>query len=78
MEGEDELSSKSVSVIPERYSIAFFCNANKDVDLEPLRLGAKFAKAGVHPKKAKYETINALDYLTQRLSETIDAGATSA
>jgi isopenicillin N synthase-like dioxygenase len=52
-------------VIPERYSIAFFCNANKDVMLECL----EHCKSEVRP--ARYPPINAHDYLTLRLSQTI-------
>jgi isopenicillin N synthase-like dioxygenase len=52
-------------IIPERYSIAFFCNANKDVVLEPLLSG--------DDDEPKYEPINAHEYLTQRLGSTISA-----
>lgn len=54
----DAMQRKS---IPERYSIAFFCNANKNVMLETLPLDDGII----------YEPINALKYLTQRLNETI-------
>jgi isopenicillin N synthase-like dioxygenase len=50
-------------VIPERYSIAFFCNMNKDVTLEPLK--------GLNDEPMKYAPINAHDYITGRLSSTI-------
>jgi len=50
-------------VIPERYSIAFFCNMNKDVMLEPLE--------GLSDEPPKYDPINAHDYITERLSNTI-------
>jgi len=49
--------------IPERYSIAFFCNMNKDVMLEPL--------AGLSDEPAKYVPIKAHDYITERLASTI-------
>jgi len=55
--------SNHADTIPERYSIAFFCNANKDVMLECLEEVSK--------EPAKYSPINALQYLTQRLTETI-------
>jgi isopenicillin N synthase-like dioxygenase len=50
--------------VPERYSIAFFCNANKSVTLEPVLLPGGGGEA-------KYEPIRAIDYLTKRLTETI-------
>ena len=50
-------------IIPERYSIAFFCNANKDVMLKPLQLDPD--------EPAKYPPIRSLDYLTKRLAATI-------
>lgn len=50
--------------IPERYSIAFFCNPNKTTLLECL-------PACCQDTPAKYEAINAHDYITQRLSDTI-------
>jgi isopenicillin N synthase-like dioxygenase len=60
---DDEVDNSLVKTIPERYSIAFFCNANKTILLESLKLiGA-----------CTYEPINALDYLTQRLNETISS-----
>lgn len=52
------------SGIPERYSIAFFCNPNKDTLLECLEPCCK-------DRAAKYEPINAHDYITKRLSDTI-------
>jgi isopenicillin N synthase-like dioxygenase len=52
------------SGIPERYSIAFFCNPNKDTVLECLEPCCK-------DRATKYEPINAHDYITKRLSDTI-------
>lgn len=52
-------------LVPERYSIAFFCNANKDVELECL----KTCCSDTEP--ARYAPINAHKYLTQRLAATI-------
>lgn len=49
-------------VVPERYSIAFFCNANKEVLLECITQDGEVAK---------YPPVNAFDYLTQRLQDTI-------
>ena len=49
--------------IPERFSIAFFCNANKDVLLEPVACLSK--------EPPKYPPVNAMEYLTMRLSATI-------
>lgn len=49
--------------IPERYSIAFFCNMNKDATLEPLK--------ALNEDSANYAPINAHAYITSRLSSTI-------
>lgn len=54
--------------IPERYSIAFFCNANKDVLLECLD------QCVSEENPARYPAVNAHDYLTMRLSQTISSG----
>jgi len=51
--------------IPERYSIAFFCNANKDTLLECLETCRN------ENEPAKYPPVNAHAYLTQRLEDTI-------
>ena len=50
-------------MVPERYSIAFFCNVNKHVMLEPLTV--------LNGEPAKYPPIKAHDYITERLSSTI-------
>jgi isopenicillin N synthase-like dioxygenase len=52
--------------IPERYSIAFFCNANKDTVLRPIPC---LVQAHEGPK---YEAVTAKEYLTRRLAETIN------
>jgi len=51
--------------VPERYSIAFFCNANKETNLECLPV----CRSPGRP--SRYEPINAHEYLTMRLSSTI-------
>ena len=51
--------------VPERYSIAFFCNANKDTSLECLSV----CQSADRPPR--YEPINAFDYITKRLTDTI-------
>jgi isopenicillin N synthase-like dioxygenase len=58
--------------IPERYSIAFFANANKNVTIRPcLDLQGS--------KEPQYDDVNALDYLTQRLKNSItSSGATTS
>ena len=67
-----ELQEKSNDgVIPERYSIAFFCNANKDVMLDCLK------QCTTEGSPAKYPPINAHDYLVQRLSQTISKEAST-
>ena len=50
---------------PERYSIAFFCNANKETSLECLPV----CKGPDRPPR--YEPMNAHDYITMRLTSTI-------
>jgi isopenicillin N synthase-like dioxygenase len=57
--------SATTTIIPDRYSIAFFCNANKNVSIEPVDL------PHYTEQRKDYEPINSLDYLTQRLNETI-------
>jgi isopenicillin N synthase-like dioxygenase len=59
------------TIIPERFSIAFFCNANKSVMLECLK------ECMAEQEEARYEPVNAHEYLTMRLSQTISAGAPS-
>ena len=50
-------------MIPERYSIAFFCNADPDCLLEVVE--------GVSSDPPKYEPVTAHQYLTKRLTDTI-------
>ncbi len=57
--------SIKTGMVPERFSIAFFCNANKDTLIECLPF---LKKPGVAPK---YPPINAFDYLKGRLDDTI-------
>jgi hypothetical protein len=59
----------SDTTVPERYSIAFFCNANKDVQLECLESCCS------DEIPAKYPPINAYQYITQRLQDTINTAA---
>ena len=58
--------------VPERYSIAFFCNANKETSLECLPV---CSGPGRPPR---YEPINAHAYLTMRLASTIPVMAPAA
>lgn len=60
----------NVTVVPERYSIAFFCNANKDTLLECLAPCCQ-------SQPPRYPPINAYEYITRRLTDTIqhDTGA---
>ena len=51
--------------VPERYSIAFFCNANKDTSLECLPV----CHSAERPPR--YEPVNAHEYITMRLASTI-------
>lgn len=66
-----ELPSNDGDVIPERYSIAFFCNANKEVMLDCLQ------QCNTEASPPKYSPIKAHDYLTRRLSETISKEASA-
>jgi isopenicillin N synthase-like dioxygenase len=58
-------ASMEKTIVPERYSIAFFCNANKNVEIECLET----CRSPAEP--ARYPPINAHEYLTQRLAATI-------
>lgn len=58
-------SSNGDDGLPERYSIALFCNPNKDTLLECLE------PCCTPNRPAKYEPINAHEYITKRLSDTI-------
>lgn len=49
------------AIVPERYSIAFFCNANKNVEIKNF----------FENEITRYPPINAHEYLTQRLAATI-------
>mmetsp|Transcript_21433 Transcript_21433/g.27720 ORF Transcript_21433/g.27720 Transcript_21433/m.27720 type:complete len:312 (+) Transcript_21433:179-1114(+) len=57
----DQDNNDDEKVIPERFSVAFFCNANKEVVLDPA----------VFSEKPKYEPMKAIDYITGRLADTI-------
>jgi isopenicillin N synthase-like dioxygenase len=57
----DQDNNDDERVIPERFSDAFFCNANKEVVLDPA----------VFSEKPKYEPMKAIDYITGRLADTI-------
>jgi isopenicillin N synthase-like dioxygenase len=57
-----EVISKA-SFSKERYSTAFFCNADKEVMVEPICLAGE---------EAMHASINSLNYLQERLSVTID------
>ena len=63
-ETTEALTTKTI--VPERYSIAFFCNANKNVEIECLET----CRSPTEP--ARYPPINAHEYLTQRLAATIE------
>ncbi|KAL9125937.1 MAG: hypothetical protein Q9217_004932 [Psora testacea] len=55
------LEDKSSGVVPERYSVAYFCKADRGSSVGPL---GQFVHDGVEPK---YEDITALEYHQQRL-----------
>jgi isopenicillin N synthase-like dioxygenase len=56
---------RHTNIIPERYSIAFFCNANKNVRLEAI-------KEILNGRPSKYPSMTAHEYITRRLADTID------
>ena len=58
--------STSSTYIPDRYSIAFFCNANKGTTIECLDVCVS------DDRPPKYDAVNAHDYLTSRLAQTIE------
>lgn len=60
-EGSSSTTTTKTIVVPERYSIAFFCNANKNVEIKNF----------FTMEPARYPPINAHEYLTQRLAATI-------
>jgi isopenicillin N synthase-like dioxygenase len=64
----DDVGSDSATV-PERHSIAFFCNANKDTVLDCL------PGCCGDEQPAKYEPVNAHEYITGRLAGTISPAA---
>jgi isopenicillin N synthase-like dioxygenase len=55
------------TIVPERYSIAFFCNANKDTVLAPIPELVK----DQGQESPKPEPVTAMEYLTMRLAATI-------
>ena len=59
-------------IVPERYSIAFFCNANKETTLDCLPV----CYSDANPPK--YKPINAFDYITQRLTDTISSTSSTS
>ena len=54
-------------VASERYSIAFFCNPNKETMVECL------PGCSSEDNPPKYKPVNANDYITMRLAGTIDS-----
>lgn len=65
VEERDGSGGTTTVMIPERFSIAFFANANKNVDLECLETCYD------DDDPVKYPPINAYKYITQRLIDTI-------
>lgn len=55
------LEDKESGMLPERYSIAYFCKANRSASVGPLK---HFVPEGRDPK---YEDMSALEYQQQRL-----------
>lgn len=58
-------------ILPERFSIAFFCNANKSVMIDTLDLPGYGSTTTTTTTNSQYDPINSVEYLTQRLTETI-------
>ena len=57
----EELECKELGTLPERYSIAYFCKADRNASVGPLK---HFISAGIEPK---YEEMSAIEYHQQRL-----------
>ena len=62
----DDPRHKDSEVVPPRFSIAFFCNPNKETVVECL------PGCATEENPPKYKPINAYDYITMRLAGTID------
>jgi isopenicillin N synthase-like dioxygenase len=62
----DDPRKRDGPTVAERYSIAFFCNPNKEVLVDCI------PGCSSETNPAKYKPINAFDYLVGRLSGTID------
>ncbi|KAL8726063.1 MAG: hypothetical protein Q9166_006942 [cf. Caloplaca sp. 2 TL-2023] len=56
-----DLEGKQTGTLPERYSIAYFCKADRSASVGPLK---QFVPPGSRPK---YEQISAIEYHQQRL-----------
>lgn len=56
-----DLDGKEKGMLPERYSIAYFCKADRGASVGPLK---QFVREGDDPK---YEDISAIEYHQQRL-----------
>ena len=57
----EELEDRDTGSLPERYSIAYFCKADRSASVGPLK---QFVNAGTQPK---YEDMSAIEYHQQRL-----------
>lgn len=57
----ENLEGKESGTLPERYSIAYFCKADRAASVGPLK---EFVQEGYAPK---YDDISAIDYHLQRL-----------
>ena len=57
----EELEGKESGILPERYSVAYFCKADRVASVGPLK---EFTQEGCAPK---YDDISAIDYHLQRL-----------
>lgn len=56
-----DLENKDVGTLPERYSIAYFCKADRGASVGPLR---QFIQQGSKPN---YQEMSAIEYHQQRL-----------
>ena len=57
----EDLEGKESGTLPERYSVAYFCKADREASVGPLK---EFVQEGDIPK---YDDISAIDYHLQRL-----------
>jgi isopenicillin N synthase-like dioxygenase len=63
-------NTNDTTTTPERYSIAFFCNANKETMIDCLEMSCCQQSSS---SPSKYPPISSHEYLTKRLTDTIQS-----